>query len=53
MSELEQQASMIAQFGGNLGQAMADAFAKKLSGGSSTPEPTVKRSVTNDDLNRS
>jgi hypothetical protein len=37
MSELEQQASLISQFGGNLGQAMADSFANKLSGGSSTP----------------
>ena len=47
MSELEQQASLISQFGGNLGQAMADAFARKLSGGSantpvSAPKPEAK-----------
>lgn len=42
MSELEQQASLIAQFGGNLGQAMADAFARKLSGGSATSKPIAK-----------
>lgn len=38
MSELEQQASLISQFGGNLGQAMADAFASKLV---STGNPTT------------
>lgn len=51
MSELEQQASLISQFGGNLGQAMADAFASKLSG---TPSTAVKKpsSVKDDaDLN--
>lgn len=47
MSELEQQASLISQFGGNLGQAMADAFASKLSGASSS---TAKKTATvNDD----
>ena len=53
MSELEQQASMIAQFGGNLGQAMADAFAKKLSGGGSAPETPTPQPKDKADLGRS
>lgn len=43
MSELEEQASLIEQFGGNLGQAMADVFAKSFVNGSSAskaPAPT-------------
>ena len=42
MSELEQQASLISQFGGNLGQAMADAFARSLAGGTAAPKPAAK-----------
>ena len=40
MSELEEQASLIEQFGGNLGQAMADQFAKKLVTGGSASKAT-------------
>jgi len=47
MSELEQQASLISQFGGNLGQAMADAFASKLSG--TQPSSVKKPSSVKDD----
>lgn len=50
MSELEQQASLIAQFGGNLGQAMADAFTRKLSGGSSSaPAPAAPKAESKPD----
>lgn len=50
MSELEEQASLIEQFGGNLGQAMADAFAKKLvSGGSASKASTPVVTKTTDD----
>lgn len=52
MSELEQQASLISQFGGNLGQAMADAFARKMSGGSasaSTKAPATDEPASSDD----
>jgi hypothetical protein len=53
MSELEQQASIIAQFGGNLGQAMADAFARKLSGGGSASETPASQPKDRVDLGRS
>jgi len=43
MSELEQQASLISQFGGNLGQAMADAFARQLAGGGSAAKPVADK----------
>ena len=42
MSEFEEQASLIEQFGGNLGQALAEQFAKKFVGGSSTAQPASK-----------
>lgn len=42
MSELEQQASLVAQLGGNLGQAMADEIAKRFGGKTSMSTPTVK-----------
>lgn len=49
MSELEEQASLIEQFGGNLGQAMADAFAKKLVvGGSASKASTPAATKTAD-----
>jgi len=49
MSELEQQASLISQFGGNLGQAMADAFARKLGGGSASSSPKASKSDEGDE----
>ena len=44
MSELEQQASFVAQLGGNLGEAMAAEIARKLAGGSgaSSSKPATK-----------
>lgn len=44
MSELEQQASFVAQLGGNLGEAMAAEIARKLAGGStsSAGKPSTK-----------
>ena len=42
MSEFEEQASLIAQFGGNLGQAIADQVAKKFVHGSSAVADTTK-----------
>jgi hypothetical protein len=52
MSELEQQASLIAQFGGNLGQAMADTFARKLAGGgSASSKPTADKADEQDEDN--
>lgn len=47
MSKLEQQASLIAQLGGNLGQAMAEEVARQFLSGKSTP--TSKPAVAQDE----
>jgi hypothetical protein len=47
MSELEQQASFVAQLGGNLGEAMAAEIAKKLA--SSGPGSAPSKSSSKDD----
>jgi hypothetical protein len=39
-SEMQKQASVVSQYGGNLGQAMAEAAAKKLMGGTSSTSVT-------------
>lgn len=51
MSELEQQASLVAQFGGNLGQAMADEMARRLTGrgASLSTKSTESEESTTDD----
>lgn len=49
MSELEQQASLVAQFGGNLGQAMADEMARKLTGRSASPSKGSVKENDDDD----
>lgn len=48
MSELEQQASLVAQFGGNLGQSMADEIARKLTGRGSSANRAVAKSSDED-----
>lgn len=42
MSELEQQASLVAQLGGNLGLAMATEIAKRFAGGGAVSTPAGK-----------
>lgn len=51
MSELEQQASFVAQLGGNLGEAMAREIAKKLasSGPGSAPSKSTDDTETSDE----
>lgn len=55
MSELEQQASLVSQLGGNLGEAMAASIAKRFSGGniSATTADPVQRETGAADLGRS